>query len=83
MALEKTVGLSINVKAFADLPLIDAQTRMSSAKKNGRIDIAFPAGYEEKGIVVIVGDDLLRTKTDAHASLVIKDKILVKQIQKK
>ncbi len=81
--LEKTVGLSINVKSFADLPLLDVQTQMSSAQKNGRIDIAFPAGYEEKEIVVIVGDDLLRTKTDAHASLVIKDKILVKQIQKK
>ncbi|MEI8091201.1 MAG: hypothetical protein WCG98_02930 [bacterium] len=65
------------------MPLLDVQTQMSSAQKNGRIDIAFPAGYEEKEIVVIVGDDLLRTKTDAHASLVIKDKILVKQIQKK
>ncbi|MCX6823274.1 MAG: ATPase, T2SS/T4P/T4SS family [candidate division SR1 bacterium] len=81
--LEKTVGLSINVKSFADLPILDVQTQMSNAAKNTRIDIAFPAGYEEKEIVVIIGDDLLRTRTDAHASLVIKDKNMVKQIQKK
>ena len=81
--LEKTVGLSINVKSFADLPILDVQTQMSTAQKNGRVDITFPAGYEEKEIVVIIGDDLLRTRTDAHASLVIKDKIMVKQIQKK
>jgi len=56
---------------------------MSTAQKNGRVDIAFPAGYEEKEIVVIIGDDLLRTRTDAHASLAIKDKNMVKQIQKK
>lgn len=81
--LEKTVGLSINVKSFADLPILDVQTQMSNAAKNTRIDIAFPAGYEEKEIVVIIWDDLLRTRTDAHASLVIKDKNMVKQIQKK
>lgn len=81
--LEKTVGLSINVKSFADLPLLDVQTQMSTAQKNGRVDIAFPAGYEEKEIVVIIGDDLLRTRTDTHASLVIKEKNMVKQIQKK
>jgi hypothetical protein len=56
---------------------------MSNAAKNTRIDIAFPAGYEEKEIVVIIWDDLLRTRTDTHASLVIKDKNMVKQIQKK
>lgn len=81
--LEKTVGLSINVKSFADLPILDVQTQMSTAQKNGRVDIAFPAWYEEKEIVVIIWDDLLRTRTDAHASLVIKDKIMVKHIQKK
>lgn len=81
--LEKTVGLSINVKSFDELPLLDVQTQMSAAQKNGRVDIAFPAWYEDKEVVVIVGDDLLRATTDAHASLVIKDKIMVKQIQKK
>lgn len=81
--LEKTIWLSINVKSFADLPLLDVQTQMSTAQKNSRVDIAFPAGYEDKEIVVIIGDDLLRTRTDTHASLVIKDKNMVKQIQKK
>jgi len=27
---------------------------MSTAQKNGRVDIAFPAGYEDKEIVVII-----------------------------
>ena len=81
--LEKTVWLSINVKSFADLPLLDVQTQMSSSGKNARVDIAFPAGYENKEIVIVIWDDLLRTTTDAHASVVIKEKNAVKQIQKK
>ena len=81
--LEKTVWLKINVKSFEDLPLLDVQTQMSPISKNSRIDIAFPAGYEDKEVVIIVGDELIRTRTDAHASVVIKDKNSIKLIQKK
>jgi hypothetical protein len=53
MDLEKTIGMKINVKSFADLPLLDVQTKMNVAKKSGRVDIAFPAGWESKDVVIL------------------------------
>ncbi len=82
-SLEKTIWLSINVKSFTDLPLLDVQTDMSMPGKNARVDISFPAGFENKEVVVIVGEELVRTQTDAHAIAVIKEKNMVKKIQKK
>lgn len=81
--LEKTIGLKINVKSFEDLPLLDIQTQMSVPKKNARIDIAFPGWYENKEVVFVIGDDLLRAKTDAHAIVTVKEKNTVKLLQKK
>ena len=81
--LEKTVGLRINVKSFDDLPLLDIQTKESTPAKNGRMEIAFPAGWENKETVVIVGEDLVRSMTDTHGVLAITDKVTIKSIQKK
>lgn len=81
--LEKTVGLRINVKSFDDLPLLDIQTKESTPAKNGRMEIAFPAGWENKETVVIVGEDLVRSMTDTHGVLAITDKTTIKSIQKK
>lgn len=81
--LEKTIGLKINVKSFEDLPLLDVQTQMSAPSKNARVDISFPAGYENKEVVFIIGDDLLRARTDAQAIITIKEKNTVKLLQKK
>jgi predicted PilT family ATPase len=81
--LEKTVGLRINIKSFGDLPLLDVQTKLNDWGKSGRADIIFPQGYENKEIVVLAGEDMLRSRTDNQGILVLKNKSMVKDIQKK
>ena len=81
--LEKTVGLRINIKSFADLPLLDVQTKMNTWGKNSNVEIIFPEWFENKEIVVLSGEAMLRSKTDGQKILSIKDKQFVKSIQKK
>lgn len=81
--LEKTIGLKINVKSFEELPLLDIQTQMSVLQKKARVDVSFPVWYENKEVVFIIGDDMLRAKTDAQGIVTIKEKNTVKLLQKK
>jgi predicted PilT family ATPase len=80
--LEKNVGLRINVKVFADLPLLDVQTQVDVMQKNA-VMITFPEGWGDKEAVLIVGEDLFRGRIDTHGVLAIKEKSMVKLIQKK
>lgn len=81
--LEKTVGLSINVKSFEDLPLLDVTSDISESKKNARLDIAFPDQFSGKIMCLMVGEDLVYFTADANAIITIKDKSMVKTVQKK
>jgi hypothetical protein len=56
---------------------------MNVAKKSGRVDIAFPAGWESKDVVILAWDDILRDRTDNQGILTLKNKSMVKDIQKK
>lgn len=80
--LEKNVGLRINVKVFDDLPLLDVQTQVDVMQKNA-VMITFPEGRGDKEAVLIVGEDLFRGRIDTHGVLAIKEKAMVKLIQKK
>jgi hypothetical protein len=81
--LEKTVGLGINVKSFEDLPLLDVKTDISEQKKNARFDIAFPDAFANRTICLMIGDDISYFTTDANAIITIKDRAVIKAIQKK
>ena len=80
--LEKSIGLRINVKLFADLPLLDVQTQVDVMQKNA-VMITFPEWWGDKEAVLIVGEDLFRGRIDTHGVLAIKEKAMVKLIQKK
>lgn len=79
--LEKNIGLNINVKSFDDLPLLDEQVDISESK--GHLNIAFPQSFAQKTVQVLVGDELIKLETDANGVSSIKDKPLIKTIQKR
>ena len=79
--LEKTVGLKINVKTFDDLPLLEAKVHISEGKNS--LTIGFPDERASKPVSLIIGDELLQLSTDAHGIINIKEKPMIKSIQKK
>ncbi|AHB41732.1 hypothetical protein P148_SR1C00001G0945 [candidate division SR1 bacterium RAAC1_SR1_1] len=79
--LEKNIGLNINVKSFDDLPLLDDKVDIMEGK--GHLDIAFPQSFAQKTVQVLVGDELIKLQTDANGISSIKDKSLIKTIQKR
>jgi len=81
--LEKTIGLRINVKTFADLPLMDIKTDVAGPKKWARVDIAFPQEMWNKQICLLVGDEILYFNADNNGIVSIKNKAVVKSIERK
>ncbi|MBU0627138.1 hypothetical protein KKG31_02795 [Patescibacteria group bacterium] len=81
--MEKMVGLSIKVKTFEDLPLLDTKVEISDVKKNARLDIAFPDMYAGKLICLLIGEEVVYFTADQNAIISIKDKALSRSIQKK
>lgn len=79
--LEKNIGLNINVKSFDDVPLVDAQTHINESK--WRLDIAFPQELAQKTVMLLVGDEIIKLATDANGIASIKNKPLLKTIQKR
>lgn len=82
IALEKSVWLGINIKTFDELPLLDVQTDMNFQGKNAMV-IAFPEEYGNKTVCLLVWEELLYFNTDPSWVVVIKNKDLVRNIQKK
>ncbi|MDD3263165.1 MAG: ATPase, T2SS/T4P/T4SS family [Candidatus Absconditabacteria bacterium] len=79
--LEKNIGLKINVKSFEDLPILDEQVDIMEAK--GHLDIAFPQQFSNKTVQILVGDEIIKLETDANGISSIKNKPLIKSIQKR
>ena len=79
--LEKNIWLNINVKSFNDLPIVDAQVHINESK--GRLDIAFPEEFAQKTVSILVGDEMIKLETDANGISSVKNKPLLKTIQKR
>lgn len=79
--LEKTLGLSINVKSFDDVPLSDVQVDVK--KERTMTTIQFPSTYANQQIQLLIDDEVFTAKTDAHAQLIIKKKNIMSQMQKR
>ncbi len=81
--LEKDMGLKINLQSFDDLPLLDVKTKINTPKKNTRTDISFPAEFANQRVCFLMGDEIAYFTTDKRAIVSIKDKQLIKAIDKK
>lgn len=81
--LEKDMGLKINLRSFDDLPLLDVKTKVNASKKNARTDISFPAEYADQNMCFLVGDEIAYFTADNRAVVTIKNKQLIKTIDKK
>lgn len=82
MELEKQLGVGITVKSFAELPLLQVQTSISGGKKGG-LFIAFPEGYENKTLSLLVGDDVYKFSTDRNGIIVVNDKNEIRMLERR
>ena len=79
--LEKTIGLNINVKSFEDLPLLDAKVDISESRWD--LHIAFPQAFIQKTMHLLIGEEIINVPADSNAVATIKNKPLLKSIQKR
>jgi len=75
-ALEKDIGLRINIETFEDLPILDLEVKVE--KNNNTIVLYFPKHYINRNVYIMIWKDLIHTQTNDHAQVVIKKKSLVK-----
>lgn len=75
--------LKINLKSFDDLPLLDVNTQINMAKKNAMLEIMFPAELAGQNICFLIGDDIAYFTADARGMVSIKNKEVVKTINKR
>lgn len=81
--LEKSIWLSIKVKTFDELPLLDVKTTTSLVGK-ANLEIKFPDEYAEKEIWLLIWSEIVfKWYTNSSAVFVLKDKALAKIVSKK
>lgn len=81
--LEKTLWMSIKVKTFEELPILDVKTDVSGGKKWGQFFISFPSGYESKTISLLIWDNLNKYQTDRNWVISINDKNEIRMIERR
>lgn len=59
------------------------KTDISGGKKSGQLIIAFPDGYQNKDISLLVGDEIKQMRTDANGIISINDRNAVRQIERR
>ena len=81
--LEKDMKLKINLKSFDDLPLLDVKTQIHTPKKNAITEIRFPIELADQNICFLIGDEIAYFTADARGMVTIKNKELVKTLNRK
>jgi len=81
--LEKTLWLSIKVRTFDELPLLDVKTDISGGKKWWQLFIAFPHWYENTSVTLLVWDTLNKYQTDRNWVIAIDDRTEVRTIERR
>jgi ATPase len=79
--LEKSLGLSVNVKTFDEVPLADVKVDVKTQKN--MVDIIFPQSSANQQIQLLIHDEVFAAKADPQATLTIKKKNIINLIQKK
>ena len=75
--------LKINLKSFDDLPLLDIKTQIHTPKKNAITEIRFPIELADQNICFLIGDEIAYFTADARGMVTIKNKELVKTLNRK
>ena len=81
--LEKTLWMSIKVKTFDELPLLDVKTDISWWKKWWQMFIAFPNWYENTSITLLIWDSLMKYQTDRNWVIAINDRNEIRTIERR
>lgn len=79
--LEDEIGLNIHVKTYDELPILD--TKVNIEDNSNSIVLYFPKWFENTNIYVLIGKDLLHTKTNTNWQIIIKKKDYVKAMRSK
>ncbi|MCX6825610.1 MAG: ATPase, T2SS/T4P/T4SS family [candidate division SR1 bacterium] len=82
-ALEKSMGLKINLKSFDELPLLEVNTDIQAGKKSNISEVLFPIEFANQNICFLIGDQVAYFIADARGMITIKDKQLVKEISRR
>lgn len=80
--LERTVGVWITVKTFDELPVADVKTQISGGQKGG-LFIAFPDGWENRTVSLIIGDEVKKFTTDQNGLVILNDRNLVRLVERR
>jgi hypothetical protein len=62
---------------------LEVKTKSSIAKKNARTDIIFPEEFGNQSICFLIGDEIAYFTADDRGIVNIKDKNLVKTMEKR
>ncbi len=81
MAMEKKLGLRINLEVFDDLPILDVDVKVEN--NNSTIVLYFPKTFVNRDIYLLIDKDLIHTQTNDHGQAIIKKKSLIKTIWNK
>jgi len=79
--LEKSLGLSINVKSFDDVPLADVQVDVKQDRSLTTIQL--PSNYANQQVQLLIDEEVFTTKADSHGQIAIKKKNIITQIHKR
>ena len=80
MAMEKELWLRINLEVFDDLPILEENVKVE--KNNNTIVLYFPKHFVDRDVYLMIGKELVNTRTNDHAQVIVKKKSLVKTIWK-
>lgn len=81
--LEKDIWLAIQVKTFAELPLLDIQVQLAGGNgKNDPFIISLPQEYASRTLPLLLNDDIVYTQVDRNANIVIKDRQTINMMKK-
>ncbi|MDR2416459.1 MAG: hypothetical protein LBD75_07900 [Candidatus Peribacteria bacterium] len=59
------------------------KTDISGGKKGGQLFIAFPSGYENMTLSLLIGDEIVKFSTDRNGVISINDKNEIRLIERR
>lgn len=80
--LEKTIWVWITVKTFDELPVADVKTSISGGQKGG-LFIAFPDGWEDRSVSLLIGDEVKKFTTDRNGLVILNDRNEVRLVERR
>ncbi len=82
-SLEKSLGMSISVRLFSDLPLLGVQADQEINAKWTRMVLTFPQEMAGRDVALLVGEEILKTRIDNRATINVSGKGKVNSISRK